>query len=121
MEVLALSTDSIYAHKVFTEVSPSARRVPFPLLSDRSGYIPWLYGALDPEAGVARRVTVLIDPDGRIALYLVYPLEVGRSTAELLRLIQAVQFNRETGLGAPANWQPGEPGLKRDIKRAGEI
>lgn len=121
MEILALSTDSIYAHKVFTEVSPSARRVPFPLLSDRSGYIPWLYGALDPEAGVARRVTVLIDPDGRIALYLVYPLEVGRGTDELLRIIQAVQFSRETGLGAPANWKPGDPGLKRDIKRAGEV
>ena len=121
MEVLALSTDSIYAHKVFTEVSPSGRKVNFPLLSDRSGHVPWIYGALDPEQGLARRVTILIDPEGRIALYLVYPLEVGRSTDELLRLIRAVQFNRETGLGVPANWQPGEPGLRRDIERAGEI
>lgn len=121
MEVLALSTDSIYAHRVFTQVSPSAARVRYPLLSDRSGRAIWRYGALDPEQGAARRATVLVDPEGRIAFYLVYPLEVGRSTAEILRLVQAVQFARETGEGAPANWVPGAPGLRRDIALAGTI
>lgn len=116
-----MSTDSVYSHRVFTQISPSARQVGYPLAADRSGTVSWLYGALDPERGVARRVSVLIDPDGYIAFYLVYPLEVGRSAPELLRLVEAVQFARRTGLGVPAGWQPGDAGIERDITRVGQI
>lgn len=119
--VVALSTDSVYAHRVFTETSPMGQRVRYPLLSDRSGRIPWLYGALDPEKGVARRVSVLIDPEGTIAFHLTYPLEVGRSAPELLRLVQAVQFAQTTKLGVPANWLPGEGGIRREIAMAGRV
>lgn len=121
VHILAISTDSVHAHRVFTQVSPSARKVRYPLLSDRSGRVSWLYGALDPQRGVARRVSVLVTPEGQVAFYLNYPLEVGRSAAELLRLVQAVQFSRMTGLGVPADWQPGEPGIQRDIARAGTV
>lgn len=116
-----MSTDSVYAHKVFTQVSPSGRQINFPILSDRTGYIPWIYGALYPQGGYARRVSVLIDPDGKIAFWWAYPAEVGRGTDELLRVIRGAQYNRESGLGVPANWQPGEPGIKRDISRAGTV
>lgn len=121
VSVLGISTDSVYAHRVFTQVSPSARRVRYPLVADRNGQVSRLYGAYDPDQGVARRVTVLVNPEGRVALYLVYPLEVGRSGAEILRLVHGVQFARETGLGVPANWLPGEPGLYRNIALAGRV
>ncbi len=64
---------------------------------------------------MAGRVTVLIEPEGRIAFYHAYPDSVGRSTGEILRLVRAVQFARRTGLGAPANWHPGDPGIRRSI------
>lgn len=121
METVALSTDSVYAHRVFTQVSPMGRQVNYPLLSDRTGRIPYLYGALDPEQGVARRVSVLIDPQGQIAFYLAYPNEVGRYAPEIVRLVQAVQFGRTTGLGVPANWEPGQLGIRRDIALAGRV
>ncbi|MBP1930807.1 hypothetical protein J2Z37_000804 [Ammoniphilus resinae] len=35
--------------------------------------------------------------------------------------MQGILFGRSTGLGVPANWVPGMPGLKRDIKQAGTI
>lgn len=121
VQTLALSTDSVYAHKVFTEISPSASRVRYPLLSDRSGRIPWLYGALKPESGTAGRVSVLIDPEGKVAAYVAYPPDVGRHAVELLRMVQAAQFSRQTGLGAPANWMPGDGGLARTPELVGRI
>lgn len=70
---------------------------------------------------VARRVSLLITPEGEVGFYLNYPLEVGRNAAELLRLVQAVQYSRETGLGVPPGWLPGDSGIQRDITRAGMI
>jgi len=64
---------------------------------------------------------VLISPEGQVEFYLNYPLEVGRSATELLRLVQAVQYSRQTGLGVPADWQPGVPGIQRDVALAGTV
>lgn len=121
VEILAISTDSVYSHKVFKDVSPSARTIPYPLLSDRNLQIAKAYRVLDEKAGAAFRATVFIDPEGIISAKLIYPKEVGRNAYEILRLIQGIQFGRSTGLGVPANWMPGMPGLRRDITRAGTI
>ncbi|QSO47822.1 peroxiredoxin [Alicyclobacillus mengziensis] len=120
-EVLAISTDSIYSHKVFRETSPSMRHVRYPLLSDRNHRISRTYGVLDEKAGAAIRSTVMVNPEGVIEAKIVYPSEVGRYVPETVRLLEGLQFARQTGLGVPANWVPGLPGIKRDIRRAGEI
>lgn len=118
---MAVSTDSVYAHKVFTEVSPSASTVNYPLLSDRNHYISKQYGVLDHKAGVANRAAFMIDPAGEIKSKLIYPKEVGRNIPEIIRLIEALQYQEKTGLVMPANWVPGLPGIKSDIKWAGRI
>jgi NADH-dependent peroxiredoxin subunit C len=76
---------------------------------------------LDEKAGVAMRSTVIVNPEGVIDAKIVYPSEVGRYVPETVRLLEGLQYARQTGLGIPANWVPGMPGIKRDIKRAGEI
>lgn len=119
--VWAISTDSVFSHKVFKDVSPSARRVQYPLLSDRNQRISRAYRVLDEESGAAMRATVLVDPEGVIVSKLVYPREVGRNIPEIVRLLEGIQFGRKTGLGVPANWVPGMPGVKRDIRLAGTI
>ncbi|SEA04657.1 peroxiredoxin (alkyl hydroperoxide reductase subunit C) [Thalassobacillus cyri] len=119
--VLAISTDSVYAHKVFTETSPSASQVTFPLVSDRTHSISKAYRAFNPKTGAAFRVTTIIDPEGIIAAKLVNPPEVGRIVPEILRLIQGIQYGRRTGEGVPANWVPGQPGIKRDLSMIGKI
>ncbi|KYZ75068.1 peroxiredoxin [Anaerosporomusa subterranea] len=118
---LAISTDSVYSHKVFAEVSPSAATVQYPLLSDRSGAIGRSYGVWDPKTGAFYRSTFIIDPLGRVRYYSVYPREVGRSVEEILRTLAGIQYGELTGEGAPAGWQPGMPGLKRDFSKAGTI
>lgn len=102
-------------------MSPSASRIQFPLISDRNQQISRAYRVLDEQAGVAFRATVIVDPDGVIVTKLINPAEVGRNIPEIIRLLQGIQFGRKTGLGVPANWVPGMPGIKRDISLAGKI
>lgn len=120
-EILAISTDSIYAHKVFTEVSPSASKVKFPLISDRTQQISKAYRVLNEKIGAAFRATIIVDPEGVIVTKWVNPLEVGRNVYEILRLIQGIQYGRRTGEGVPANWTPGQAGIIRDPKLIGRI
>jgi NADH-dependent peroxiredoxin subunit C len=120
-DVLAISTDSVYAHKVFTETSPSASKVMFPLLSDRSHKISKAYRVLNEKTGATFRTSVIIDPEGIIVAKFVNPMEVGRNVYEILRVIQGIQYSRRTGEGIPANWVPGKPGIVRDPKYIGRI
>lgn len=121
VQVLAISTDSVYAHKVFAELSPSARKVQYPLLSDRSHEISRQYGVLREELGFTFRATFIISPDGEIKYACLYPPEVGRNVDEIIRIIQGLQFEEATGLGVPAGWQPGDPGIRRDFSAVGKI
>ena len=120
-EVLARSTDSVYSHKVFTEVSPSASQVTFPLLSDRTHKISKAYRVLNEKNGATFRATIIIDPEGTIVTKFVNPPEVGRNVYEILRVIQGIQYGRKTREGVPANWVPGQSGIIRDLKYIGRI
>lgn len=120
-EVLGISTDSVYAHKIFAETSPSARKVQYPLLSDPTHEISKCYGAYNPETGFATRTTLIVSPDGLIKYFCKYPSPVGRNVNEIIRVIQALQFTGATGLGAPAGWVPGQPGIKREWELVGRI
>lgn len=118
---LAISTDSVYSHKVFLETSPSLKKVRYPLLSDRTHVISRAYRVLDENSGAAFRASFFIDPDQIIRAKLIYPREVGRNLEEHIRLLKGLQFANQTGQGVPANWKPGEPGIIRDPKNIGKI
>ncbi|SFG70748.1 peroxiredoxin (alkyl hydroperoxide reductase subunit C) [Desulfotomaculum arcticum] len=120
-EVLGISTDSVYAHKIFAEVSPSARKVQYPLLSDPTHEISECFGAYKPSEGVATRTTLIISPKGLITYFCKYPGSVGRNVNEIIRVLQALQFTEATGLNAPAGWLPGQPGLRKEWDMVGRI
>lgn len=120
-EVWGISTDSIAAHKVFKDVSPSAKQVQYPLLSDRNQLISRAYRVLDVNSGATYRSTVIVDPEGVIVSKMIYPREVGRNVPEILRMIYGLQYGRATGEGVPANWLPGQPGIKRDPSKYGTV
>ena len=116
MQVLSLSTDSHYTHKIWNETELSKMvegGIPWPMLSDAGGRVGTLYGVYDEEAGVDIRGRFLIDPDGVIQAMEVLTPPVGRNVHELIRQIKAFQHVRATGgkEATPAGWQPGEPTL----------
>jgi peroxiredoxin (alkyl hydroperoxide reductase subunit C) len=62
VQVLAVSVDTVYAHKVWAE----RERYAFPMLSDfwPHGAVAQAYGVFNERTGAANRGTFLIDRDG---------------------------------------------------------
>jgi peroxiredoxin len=61
-KVFGISRDSVWSHKAFKE----KEGLKHGLLADMNGEVARLYGAWDEKAGLAERLTVLIDKDGKI-------------------------------------------------------
>ena len=55
------------------------------------------------------RNVFIIDDKGIIRTILVYPMNIGRSIPEILRIIEALQTADKDEALTPANWTPGEP------------
>jgi peroxiredoxin (alkyl hydroperoxide reductase subunit C) len=124
VQVLSISTDSRFTHKIWQEEELSKMApggVPFPMLSDAGGRIGAVYGVYDEEAGVDIRGRFLIDPDGVIQAMEILTPPVGRNVAELIRQVKAFQHVRETGEATPSGWQPGKVTLKPGPNLAGKV
>ncbi|MBI2898756.1 MAG: peroxiredoxin [Planctomycetes bacterium] len=101
----AISSDSVESHRAWAE---ELGGVGFPLLSDPGGETARVYGVRNPADGRAYRATFILDPEGKIAYSMVSPANVGRSVAETLRVLQALQ----TGRLCPVDWKPGDPTME---------
>lgn len=90
------------------------------MLSDKTHEVSRRYGVLNEKTGVAFRATFIIDPEGKIQAFLINPQPVGRNVDEVLRIIAGLQYNKKTGLVAPAGWEPGQPGIKTGWEYVGK-
>lgn len=104
-EILAASTDSTWCHKAWFE--RDLPEVTYPVLADTSLKLARDYQVLDEDSGEAQRGLFLIDPEGLIKYVLVSAGSVGRSVAETLRVLEALQ----SGELCPMEWKPGEKTL----------
>jgi len=126
VQVLSMSTDSRFSHKIWQEEELSKMvegGVPYPMLSDQGGRIGEMYGVYDEAAGVNIRGRFIIDPDGVIQAMEVLAPPVGRNVGELIRQVQAFQLVRETkgAEATPSGWQPGKPTLKVGPNLVGKV
>jgi len=126
VEVLAISVDSRFVHKIWNEVELSkmvSGGIPYPMLSDPGGKIGEVYGVYDTEAGVDIRGRFIIDPDGIIQAMEVLTPPVGRNPEELIRQIKAFQHVRNTqgAEATPSGWQPGKVTLKVGPELVGRV
>lgn len=101
-DILGIGTDDVESHRLWAK---ELGGVSFPLLSDAEGGTARDYGVLDPKSGRAFRATFIVNPDGAVAYAVQSPANVGRSVAETLRVLQALQ----TGRLCPVDWKPGDP------------
>jgi NADH-dependent peroxiredoxin subunit C len=122
VEIMSVSTDTAFVHKAWHNDSDTIKKIQFPMIADPTGTICRAYGTYIEDEGLSLRGTFIIDPDGVLIAYELHSNNIGRSTAELVRKIQAAQFVRAHGDEVcPANWQPGSSTLKPDLDLVGKL
>nr|YP_009944611.1 2-Cys peroxiredoxin [Osmundea sinicola]QFR99905.1 2-Cys peroxiredoxin [Osmundea sinicola] len=114
-EILGISVDSEYCHLAWMQLDRESGGVgdlKYPLVSDLSKQISLSYNVLNNE-GKSLRGLFIIDHLGIIQHVLVNNLDFGRSVAETLRTLQAIQYVQSNpDEVCPANWQPGNATIK---------
>ncbi|MEY4240849.1 MAG: hypothetical protein RJA14_545 [Pseudomonadota bacterium] len=115
-DLLALSVDSLYSHIAWIKDinDQFGVEVAFPILEDPSMVIGRAYGMVDETSNDSAtvRATYIIDPEGLIRAISWYPMNVGRSVEELLRLVSALQTADREICSTPEGWRPGGPLLE---------
>ena len=110
--LLGLSVDSLYSHIAWVRAIEEqfGTKISFPIVEDPSMAIGRAFGMIDETAvdSTAVRSTYFIDPEGIVRAITTYPYNVGRSVAEMLRLLQALQAVSGGQNVAPENWHPGQ-------------
>ncbi|MGC8508049.1 MAG: peroxiredoxin [Thiomonas sp.] len=111
-ELLGLSIDSIFAHLAWVRSIKQhfGVDIPFPIIEDLKMEVARAYGMIHPGAAdtQAVRATFFIDPNGVLRAMVYYPMSNGRSIAEFLRLLTALQTSDKHGVATPEGWQPGD-------------
>ena len=121
-EILSVSTDTVYTHKAWHDVSPAIKKIQYPMVADPTGNLCREFGTYIDEAGLSLRGTFIIDPDGVLKAADIHDNSIGRSGAEILRKVQAAKFVRENkGEVCPASWKPGSKTLKPGLDLVGKI
>ncbi len=119
-QIYAISTDSIYSHKVWSETSPRVRKSRIPLIEDFNKGISGRYGFLNAETGASRRGTVIIDPDGRVQYISVHNDALGKDAEHIFTSFMGLKQIRDTPAqeghicAIPANWKAGRKPLDID-------
>ncbi len=112
-QLLGLSIDSVYAHIEWLRSLERnfSVRIGYPVIADVSARVATLYGMIHPGASSTAtvRAVFVIDPQQILRAMVYYPMTVGRSVAEIKRLVQALRTNTDKGLPTPEAWQPGQP------------
>lgn len=122
VEVLAVSTDTIFSHRAWTKHEKLMHGFPYKMLSDHNLATSDAYNVLDEKTGIAGRGTFIIDPEGTLRGIEVTSGPLGRNSEELLRKIEALQFmTANPGVACPARWTAGAKTLKPSIKLSGQV
>lgn len=97
--------------------------VPFPIIADRNGTIARKYGMIASDISNTETVrnVFIIDDKGVVRTILVYPMNVGRSIPEIIRIIQALQMSDCSEGSTPANWVTGNPVIVSAPKTFNEL
>ena len=126
-KLVACSTDTQESHWGWLQMDKNAggiKGVKYPIIADTNKTIADAYDVLLGEYNyneygdlvasdtmIAYRGLFLIDKEGVVKHQVVNDLPLGRNVDEVLRMIDALQFNEENGEVCPANWTKGDDGM----------
>ena len=114
VEVIGVSIDSQFTHHAWRNTpidQGGIGPIDYTLVADVNHQICQAYGVEHPEAGVAFRAAFIIDENNVVRSQMVNDLPLGRNVAELLRIIDALQFHEKHGEVCPANWKSGDAAM----------
>jgi peroxiredoxin (alkyl hydroperoxide reductase subunit C) len=114
VEVIGVSIDSEHAHLAWknTPVEKGGiGPVRYPIVADVRHLLARAYD-VESSGGQAFRGSFLIDRSGIVRHQVVNDLPLGRNIDEMLRMVDALQFNEEHGEVCPAGWTKGKAGMK---------
>ena len=103
-QLLGASVDSEFVHLAWRQNHPDLKELPFPMLADVKRELSSALGIIDAGAGVSQRAVYIVDPENVIRFVMVTDLSVGRSSAEVLRVLDALQTDEL----CPCNWNKGQ-------------
>ena len=116
VKLAVVSTGDLESHsawkKALEDVQYKGRpasKIKFPLIDDESRVISREYGMIHPSISGTKSVrgVFIIGPDDVIRAVSFYPLNVGRSSEEILRSVRALQAANDVNM-TPSDWKPGD-------------
>ncbi|KAG7192257.1 peroxiredoxin 1 [Scheffersomyces spartinae] len=120
VKLIALSVDDVASHKDWIndieEVSSEGAKFDYPIIADESKEVAFKYDMLTEadfnniDAGIVFTVrsVFIIDPNKKVRLIITYPASTGRNSAEILRVIDALQLADKKGIATPIDWTEGQ-------------
>jgi len=121
-EVLSVSTDTVFVHKAWHDISPAICKAKFPMLADPTGKLCREFGTYLEDEGLSLRGTFIIDPDGVLKVCEINDNSIGRNFKETKRKLLAAKYVWESGDEVcPASWEPGKKTLKPGMDLVGKI
>lgn len=122
VKLIGLSANGTESHKAWIkdidEVTGSS--LSFPIIADPERKVATLYDMLDFQDAsnvdnkglqLTIRSVFIIDPSKKIRLIITYPASVGRNSAEVLRVVDALQAGDKHKIATGINWIPGDDAI----------
>ncbi len=129
VKVIGLSADPMDRHAEWAaDIEETQGTAPnYPLIADSDFEVSKLYDMLPadtagdplertPADNQTVRNVVVVGPDKKVKLILVYPMTTGRNFDEVLRVIDSLQLTAKHKVATPVNWQQGD-----DVIIAGSV
>ncbi len=104
--LIAGSTDNEFSHQAWRKSHPDLMNLPYPMIAAQK--LAFDLGIVCSSENACLRATFIVDPNNIIQWSAVYPLSVGRSVPETLRVLDAIQSDEL----CPCNWEKGKETLK---------
>lgn len=116
VKVVVVSSDPLETHVQWKKSMESLNlndrgpvSISFPIVDDENLEVSKKYGMIHPISNTTKSVrgVFIIDPANIVQAIYFYPMQVGRNTDELLRMVSALQTTSASKVLTPVNWRAG--------------
>ncbi len=121
VKIIGLSVDSVDSHKRWSKdiEETQGTAVNYPLIGDPELKVAKLFGMLPASTtggaegrtaadNATVRSVIIVGPDKKVKLMIVYPMTTGRNFDEVLRVIDSMQLTAKHKVATPVNWKNGD-------------